>query len=61
MGDYCKQTDEGQVSRGFVSTDPTNFDIKNSVLSGLRENSFDENEIRDPWAHLTHFYETTSM
>lgn len=37
------------------------FDIKNFVLSGLREKSFDGNAIRDPCAHLAHFYETTSM
>ena len=36
MGDYCKQTDEGQVSSGFVPACPTNFDIKNYVLLGLR-------------------------
>ena len=30
--DYCKQTDEIQVSRGFLPPDPDNFDIKNCVL-----------------------------
>lgn len=61
MGDYYKQTDEGQVFRGFVPANPANFDIKSFVLSGLRENLFDRNMIRDPWAHLARFYETTSM
>lgn len=59
--DCCKRTDEGHVSRWFVLADPANFDIKNYVLSGSRENPFDGNGIRDPWAHLARFYETTSM
>lgn len=46
MGDYCKRTDEGKVSRGFVPANPTNFDIKNFVLSGFRDNPFDGNAIR---------------
>ncbi|XP_050918402.1 uncharacterized protein LOC127135809 [Lathyrus oleraceus] len=61
MEDYCKRTDEGQVSKGFVLADPSNFDIKNYVLSSLRDNPFDVNAIRDPWKHLARFYETTSM
>lgn len=61
MGDYCKRIDEGKVPRGFVLVNCANFDIKNSVLLGLRENLFDENKIRDPWAHLACLYETTSM
>ena len=61
MGDYCKRTDEGWVSRGFVLEDPANFDINNYVLSSLRDNSFNGNAIRDSWEHLAHFYETSSM
>lgn len=60
IGDYCKRTDEGHVSRGFVLAAPANFDIKNSMLSGLRDNPFDGNAIRDPWTHLVRFYETAS-
>lgn len=61
IGDYCKRTDEWEVSRGFLPEDPDNFDIKNFVLSGLKDNSFNGNTIRDPWEHLGHFYKTTSM
>lgn len=61
MGDYCKRTNEGEVSRGFVSTNPTNFDINNFVISGLRDNQFEGNTIRDPWEHLARFYKTVSM
>ncbi|MCI29794.1 hypothetical protein A2U01_0051003, partial [Trifolium medium] len=35
MGDYCRRTDVGQISMGFRSTDPVNFDIKNKVLARL--------------------------
>lgn len=31
------------------------------MLSGLRDNPFDGNGIREPWAYLARFYETTSM
>lgn len=55
MGDYCKRTD-----KGFVPANPANFDITNYVLSGLRDNPFKGNAIRDPWEHLAHFYEATS-
>ena len=55
MGDYCKRPNEGQVSKGFVLANPSNFDIKNHVLSGLRDNPFDGNAVRDPWEHLALF------
>lgn len=61
MEDYCKRTDAGQISNDFEPTDPTKFDIKNNVLSGLRDNPFDGNAIRDSWVHLARFHETFSM
>ncbi|KAK2410681.1 hypothetical protein QL285_046032 [Trifolium repens] len=61
MGDYCRRTDAGQISMGFQPANPVTFDIKNTVLSGLRENQFDGSAIRDPWAHLENFYETCNM
>ncbi|KAK2436917.1 hypothetical protein QL285_021877 [Trifolium repens] len=61
MGDYCRRTDAGQISMGFQPANPVTFDIKNTVLSGLRENQFDGSAIRDPWAHLENFYETCTM
>lgn len=61
MGEYCEWTYGGHVSRGFVPVGPANFNIKNYVFSGLRENPFDGNAIKDPWAHLAHLYETVSM
>ena len=61
MWDYCKRIDAWKITRGFIVADPGNFDIKNYVLSGLRENPFDGNVIQDPWEHLARFNETTSM
>lgn len=46
---------------GFVPDNPTTFDIKSCVLSGLNDNPFIGNTIRDPWEHLARYYETTSM
>lgn len=60
-GGYCKRIGEGKISKRFVSENPINFDIENSMLSGLRDNSFYKNTIRDPWEHLARFYETTSL
>lgn len=61
MREYCKRTNKGKVSREFIPKDPANFDIKNSVLSGLRDNPFDRNVVRYLLEHLTRFYETTSI
>ncbi|PNX69921.1 hypothetical protein L195_g056985, partial [Trifolium pratense] len=61
MGDYCRRTDTGQISMGFQPANPVTFDIKNTVLTGLRDNQFDGSAIRDPWAHLERFYETCTM
>lgn len=61
MGDYCKRSDAGKVSRGFQHANPIVSSIKNYVLSGLRENQFDDNVNKDPSKHLALFYETSSM
>jgi hypothetical protein len=45
MGDYCRRTDAGQISMGFQPANPVTFDIKNTILSGLRENQFDGSAI----------------
>lgn len=37
------------------------FDIKNTILAGLRKNQFDGNGIRHPCEHISHFYETCTM
>lgn len=37
------------------------FDIKNSILKGLRDNLFDGQAICDPSEYLSKLYETCSM
>lgn len=61
MGDYCKRTSEGYVSRGFIPANPTNFDIRKYVISCLRYNTFNVNAITDLWENLACIYETTLM
>ena len=54
-------TDEGHVFRGFIPADHANFNIKNYVLSRVRDGPFEENAIKDPWAHLARLSKTASM
>ncbi|PNY15925.1 hypothetical protein L195_g012633 [Trifolium pratense] len=61
MGDYWKRSDKEQISLGFQSADPVNFDIKGKILAVLRENQFDVRANRDPWDHLTQFSETCQI
>jgi hypothetical protein len=58
MGDYCKITDNDQISPGFQPANPANFDIKGNVLTGLRENQFNACSNNDLWDHLAMFSET---
>lgn len=61
MGAYCRRTYVRQVSLGFQPANPLTFDINNYVLLGLKDNPFNGKEIKDPWEHLSKFYETCSM
>ncbi|WJX82476.1 hypothetical protein P8452_65227 [Trifolium repens] len=61
MGDYCKRTDNNQISLGFQPTNRANFDIKGNVLTGLRENRFDGRANTDPWDRLSKFSETCQI
>jgi hypothetical protein len=58
MGDYCKRTNNDQISLGFQLTNPANFHIKENVLTGLRENQFDGRINNEPWDHLSKFSKT---
>lgn len=55
------RTDAGHISLGFQSANPITFNIKNFVLSSLRDNLFDGQAIWDPWDHLDKIYETCSI
>ncbi|KAK2382357.1 hypothetical protein QL285_069903 [Trifolium repens] len=61
MGDYCKRTDNDQISLGFQPANPANFDIKGNVLTCLQENQFDGRANNDPWDHLSKFSETCQI
>lgn len=61
LGDYCKRTNSRHISLGFLPVNPETFDIKNYVLSSLKNNPFDKKAIIYPWEHLTKFYQTCSM
>lgn len=55
LKDYCRRIDVGQVPLGFQPANPRTFDIKNFILSSLRDDPFDGQAIRDPWEHLVKF------
>lgn len=48
LGDYWRRIDVGQISLGFQSANLVTHDIKNSLLSGLKEISFNGQEIKIP-------------
>lgn len=52
MGDYCRRTNGGHISLGFQLANPITNDIKNFVLSGLKDNSFNGQAIKDTWEHI---------
>lgn len=61
LGDYCRRADYGHICLGFQPTIMVTFDIKKFVLTGLKENTFNEKVIIDPYGHLAKFYVTCSM
>lgn len=61
MGDFCRWTNACNIYMGFQLANPIDFDIKNTILSGLRDNKFDGSAILDLWEHMACFYETFSM
>lgn len=48
IGEYCRRIDKRQFSPGFQLANIMAFDIKNTILAGLRDNLFDDNAIRYP-------------
>lgn len=46
MGDYYNRTNAGHISLGFQPANPVTFNIKNDVLSDLKNNSFNGKLIR---------------
>lgn len=48
LRDYCRRIDTRHISLRFQPTNHVTFDIKNFLILGLKENSFNGKEIRDP-------------
>ncbi|GAU40459.1 hypothetical protein TSUD_134610 [Trifolium subterraneum] len=57
LGDYGQATDGQNLNLGFQPVNPASFDIKNTVLSALKENQFSGGESECPNIHLSRFYE----
>jgi len=58
LGDYGLATQRGQLTHTFQPVNPAAFDIKSTVLNGLRDKQFDGTEAMSPHEHLSRFYET---
>ncbi|GAU10050.1 hypothetical protein TSUD_422990, partial [Trifolium subterraneum] len=57
LGDYGQATGGHNPNLGFQPVNPVSFDIKNTVLSALKENQFAGSESECPNIHLGRFYE----
>ncbi|GAU52029.1 hypothetical protein TSUD_418570 [Trifolium subterraneum] len=57
LGDYGQATGGHNPNLGFQPVNPVSFDIKNTVLSALKENQFSGSESECPNIHLARFYE----
>ena len=58
LGDYGLANNRGRLTHTFRPTNPVAFDIKSTILNGLRDKQFDGAEGRSPHEHLSHFAET---
>ncbi|GAU42733.1 hypothetical protein TSUD_287890 [Trifolium subterraneum] len=57
LGDYGLATDDQNPNLGFQPVNLVSFDIKNTMLSALKENQFSGGESECPNIHLSRFYE----
>ncbi|GAU48300.1 hypothetical protein TSUD_132250 [Trifolium subterraneum] len=57
LGDYGQATDGQNPNLGFQPVNSVSFDIKNTMLSALKENQFSGGESECPNIHLSRFYE----
>jgi len=58
LGDYGIRTNRCLITHGFQPVNPIAFNIKNSILTGLRKNQYDGGSLLDPYKHLSRFYES---
>ncbi|CAJ2653497.1 unnamed protein product [Trifolium pratense] len=57
LGDYGRRDNDALANQGFQPANHVSFDIKNTVLSALKENPYSGSEAQCPNLHLSHFYE----
>ncbi|MCI13436.1 putative athila retroelement ORF1 protein, partial [Trifolium medium] len=57
LGDYGQRNNRVMANLGFQPANPVAFDIKNTVLSALKEDQYSGAESQCPNLHLAHFYE----
>ncbi|MCI07973.1 hypothetical protein A2U01_0029043, partial [Trifolium medium] len=57
LGDYGMRNNGEIANLGFQPANPVAFDIKNSVLTALKENQYSSAESQCPNLHLSHFCE----
>ncbi|MCI90165.1 putative transposable element protein, partial [Trifolium medium] len=55
LGDYGQMNDGEIANLGFQPANPVAFDIKNTVLSALKEDQYSGFESQCPNLHLSHF------
>jgi len=58
LGDYGLATHRGPLTHTFRPANPAAFDIKSTVLNGLRDKQFDGTEAMSPHEHLSRFTKT---
>jgi len=58
LGDYVLANHRGHQTHTFRPANPAAFDIKSTVLNGLRDKQFDGTENMSPHEHLSRFAET---
>jgi len=58
LGDYGLANHRGHLTHTFWHANPAAFDIKSTVLNGLRDKQFDGIETMSPHEHLSRFVET---
>jgi len=61
LQDYGLATHRGQLRHTFRPANPAAFDIKSTVLNGLRDKQFDGTEAKNPHEHLSRFAETCEL
>ncbi|MCH90689.1 putative transposable element protein [Trifolium medium] len=57
LGDYGLRNNGEIANLGFQPANPVMFDIKNTIISALKEDQHSGAETQCPNLHLSHFYD----